>query len=92
VLRSGQTLLTPRTDLGILAGTTQADIFSWASGRGLATEYALLTVDDLAHADDAWLVSSGRHAAPIRAVDGVERSVDAALTSEINDFLHARSV
>lgn len=91
VLRRGQTLLTPRTDLGILAGTTQADIFTWASRHGFATEYALLTVDDLAGADAAWLVSSGRHAAPIRAVDGVERAIDVALTTEINEFLHART-
>ena len=91
VLRRGQTLLTPRTDLGILAGTTQADLFTWAAGRGFATEYALLTVDDLSDADAAWLVSSGRHAAPIRAVDGVERPIDAALTAEFNDFLHART-
>jgi len=91
VLKRGQTLLTPRTDLGILAGTTQADLFTWATGRGLATEYALLTVDELRTADAAWLVSSGRHAAPIRAVDGVERPIDAALTAELNAYLHART-
>jgi 4-amino-4-deoxychorismate lyase len=91
VLQRGQTLLTPRTDLGILAGTTQADIFTWAAGRGFATEYELLTVDDLAKADAAWLVSSGRHAAPIRAIDGVERAIDAELTTQINDYLHART-
>jgi len=91
LLKRGQTLITPRTDLGILAGTTQADVFTWATGRGFATEYALLTVDDLQAADAAWLVSSGRHAAPIRAVDGVERPIDAALTAEINAFLHART-
>ncbi|MEP6843907.1 MAG: aminotransferase class IV [Pseudolysinimonas sp.] len=91
VLRRGQTLLTPRTDLGILAGTTQADIFSWGAGQGFATEYALLTVDDLTNSDDAWLVSSGRHAAPIRAIDGVERAFDPALTAQINEFLHART-
>ena len=91
VLKRGQTLLTPRTDLGILAGTTQADIFTWATGRGFATEYALLTVDDLNSADAAWLVSSGRHAAPIRSLDGVERAVDAELTARINDYLHART-
>ncbi|MEO6117164.1 MAG: aminotransferase class IV [Pseudolysinimonas sp.] len=91
VLKRGTTFFTPRTDLGILAGTTQADIFTWASGQGFATEYALLTVDDLAGADAAWLVSSGRHAAPIRAIDGVERPIDAALTSQINAYLHART-
>lgn len=91
VLMRGQTMLTPRTDQGILAGTTQADIFTWASGRGFATEYSMLTPDDLASADAAWLVSSGRHAAPIRAVDGVERPIDSSLTSEINAYLHART-
>lgn len=91
VLKRGQTLLTPRTDLGILAGTTQADVFTWASGHGFETEYALLTVDDLLSADAAWLVSSGRHAAPIRAIDGVDRAIDAPLTAQINDFLHSRT-
>jgi 4-amino-4-deoxychorismate lyase len=91
VLKRGNTVITPRTDQGILSGTTQADLFSWASGRGFATEYALLTVDDLANADAAWLVSSGRHAAPIRAVDGVERAIDAELTTQINAYLHART-
>jgi len=91
ILKRGQTLRTPRTDLGILAGTTQADIFGWASGWGFTTEYGLLTAEDLTGADAAWLVSSGRHAAPIRAVDGVERDIDADLTAEINAFLHART-
>lgn len=90
LLRRGDTLLTPRTDLGILAGTTQADIFEWAAEQRFATEYALLTVDDLISADAAWLVSSGRHAAPLRAVDGVERAIDAELTTRMNDFLRTR--
>ncbi len=91
ILQRGGTLLTPRTDQGILAGTTQADIFDWAEAHGFTGEYALLTADDLSSADAAWLVSSGRHAAPIRAVDGHERAIDAELTAEINDYLHART-
>lgn len=91
IIRRGRTLLTPRTDQGILAGTTQADIFCWAEGEGLATEYALLTVADLTEADAAWLVSSGRHAAPLRAVDGVDRAMDAPLTAAMNAALHART-
>ena len=91
VLKHGRVLRTPRTDLGILAGTTQADIFSWAEASGFSTEYALLTPDDLTDADAAWLVSSGRHAAPIRAVDGRERAVDVELTERINAALHART-
>ncbi|CAN5438221.1 aminodeoxychorismate lyase [soil metagenome] len=91
ILKRGTTLLTPRTDQGILAGTTQADIFDWAGANGFAREYALLTVGDLHDADAAWLVSSGRHAAPIRAVDGDEYPVDRLLTAEINEYLHART-
>jgi 4-amino-4-deoxychorismate lyase len=91
VLQRGTALLTPRTDQGILAGTTQSDIFDWAAANGYTGEYALLTADDLSSADAAWLVSSGRHAAPIRAVDGRERRIDTELTSEINTFLHART-
>jgi 4-amino-4-deoxychorismate lyase len=90
VVRRGSTLLTPRTDLGILAGTTQADLFRWAAGEGIATEYALLPVDQLREVDAAWLVSSGRHAAPIRSVDGRDLDVDHELTARFNDFLHAR--
>jgi 4-amino-4-deoxychorismate lyase len=91
IIKRGTTLLTPRTDQGILAGTTQADIFTWASDNGFGGEHALLTVDDLRGADAAWLVSSGRHAAPIRALDGDEFPLDRALTAEINEYLHART-
>lgn len=91
VLRRGQTLRTPRTDLGILAGTTQVDMFAWAESVGYATEYALLTPQDLEEADAVWLVSSGRHAAPVRAIDGRERPVDAELTARVNAALHART-
>ena len=59
--------------------------------RGLTPGYRLLTPDDLERADAAWLVSSVRHAAPVRAVDGVERAIDAELTRGMNDFLRART-
>jgi 4-amino-4-deoxychorismate lyase len=91
ILKLGTTLLTPRTDLGILAGTTQADIFTWAAGNGFTTDYRLLTIDDLDAAEAAWLVSSGRHAAPIRAVDGRDYPVDTTLSAEINDYLRGRT-
>lgn len=87
VLRSGDTLRTPPADLGILAGTTQAEMFAWAPTRGLATRVERLTAADLAAADAAWLVSSVRLAAPIRAVDGVARPIDAGLTAAFNAHL-----
>ncbi|TPX00321.1 aminodeoxychorismate lyase, partial [Schumannella luteola] len=43
VLRTGPRLITPRVDLGILAGTTQADLFAWAEAAGFPTGYELLT-------------------------------------------------
>ncbi|BDZ46024.1 aminodeoxychorismate lyase [Naasia aerilata] len=91
LLRVGDTLITPGTNLGILPGTTQGDLFAFAAERGLGTDYALLHADDLMAADAAWLVSSVRHAAPIREVDGTPRAIDADFTSALNAFLVART-
>ena len=91
LLRRGNQLVTPRVDLGILAGTTQADLFAWAESAGFVTGYELLTPADLESADAAWLVSSVRHVAPVRAVDGVERAIDAELTDQLNAALLART-
>ncbi|HWH97239.1 MAG TPA: aminotransferase class IV [Pseudolysinimonas sp.] len=89
VLRSGMTLRTARTDMGILAGTTQAELFEWAARNGFSTSYDVLTRADLDAADAAWLVSSVRLAAPIRAVDGILKPVDAALTASFTAHLHS---
>lgn len=89
VLRSGRSLRTSRTDLGILAGTTQAELWDWAEGEGYPCSYELLTPADLAAADAAWLVSSVRLAVPIRSVDGSPRPVDADLTAAFNAHLRS---
>jgi 4-amino-4-deoxychorismate lyase len=86
----GNSLLTPGTGLGILDGTTQGDLFEWARGRGMQTGFELLTPAELVKADALWLVSSGRQAAPIRAVDGVEHEIDHELTREMNAHLLGR--
>lgn len=91
LLRTGDQLVTPSTSLGILAGTTQAEAFRFARGRGMTTSYQLLGVDALDTADALWLVSSVRNAAPIREVDGVPRTVDRTFTDAINAFLLART-
>jgi len=91
LLKTGDRLVTPSTSLGILAGTTQADAFRFGRSRGLTTAYGMLAHDALDAADAVWLVSSVRHAAPVRAVDGVERPIDAAFTRELNDFLVGRT-
>lgn len=92
IMKVGDRLVTPRTDIGILAGTTQADVFRFAEQEGIDTAYELVTLADLRAADALWLVSSVRQAAPIRSVNGEERAVDADLTDRINEFLLAREV
>jgi 4-amino-4-deoxychorismate lyase len=90
VFRRGNTILTPGTGLGILDGTTQGDLFAWATARGMQTGFELLTPDDLAKADALWLVSSGRQAAPIRAIDGRAHAIDEDLSVEMNNYLLSR--
>ncbi|MFN3706652.1 aminotransferase class IV [Microcella sp.] len=90
IVRRGAQLVTPPASLGILAGTTQADLFEAAPLWGLATAIEPLRASDLVAADAAWLVSSVRHAAPIRAVDGSPMPVDAELSHRMNEFLRAR--
>ena len=81
---------TPNTDQGILAGTTQAAVFDFFSARGLRTEFAPLTLDEVRAADAIWLVSSVRQAAPVTHLDDREYPVDAALTADLNAYLLAR--
>lgn len=87
VYRRGDWLLSPGTGLGILDGTTQANIFRFAESLGMSTAFELTTPGLLRSADAAWLVSSVRLAAPVRALDGVEFPVDATLTHAINEYL-----
>jgi 4-amino-4-deoxychorismate lyase len=87
VYRRGDSFLSPGTGLGILDGTTQANVFRFAESLGLATAFELTTPDILRGADAAWLVSSVRLAAPVRELDGEPFPVDADLTAAINTYL-----
>jgi 4-amino-4-deoxychorismate lyase len=90
VYRRGDALLTPGTGLGILEGTTQGSLFALAEERGMRTGFELLTPAELAEADAIWLVSSVRHVAPVRELDGAARPVDAELTATMNAYLRDR--
>lgn len=92
ILRHGETVSTPATELGILAGTTQARAFDIFAARGIRTEYALLEAEKLQTADAAWLVSSVRQAAPVRAIDGRELGIDAELSRALNEGLLSGAV
>jgi len=87
VFRRGNLLLTPGTGLGILDGTTQANVFRYAKTQGLQTGFELAGPDTLRGADAAWLVSSVRLAAPIRAIDGVDLAIDHEFTAALNEYL-----
>ncbi|MBI5160390.1 MAG: aminotransferase class IV, partial [Micrococcales bacterium] len=91
VLRVGGELLTPSTDLGVLEGTSQGDVFRWAETQGIPTAYRRLPVDVLKEAEAAWLISSVRQAAPIRLVEGTAVPIDRAFSSAMNEFLLART-
>jgi len=87
VYRRGDTIYSPGTGLGILDGTTQANVFQYAESLGLSTGYELLTAAELAASDAIWLVSSVRLAAPVRAIDGADRPIDADFTAALNAWL-----
>ncbi|MDQ1076232.1 MULTISPECIES: aminodeoxychorismate lyase [Microbacterium] len=87
ILRSGNRFVTPEPAAGILHGTTQRSLFTHLAQRGFSTVYEPVLLSDLRAADAAWLLSSVRLAAPISAVDGVDKSVDRDLTDELNAYL-----
>jgi 4-amino-4-deoxychorismate lyase len=90
LLRRGDTLVTPKTDIGILPGTTQLSAFALAEQWGLATEDRLVTVDELRDSDGVWLLSSVRLASPVTAIDGHPIAVDHAFSDRLNAALLAR--
>lgn len=94
VYRRGDRLLTPGDpdglSVGVLDGTTQGDVFRWAQKAGLDTGVELVTPGQLVAAESIWLVSSARHAVPVRELDGIAHPVDEATTAAINSFLMHR--
>ncbi|MFF1635092.1 aminodeoxychorismate lyase [Leifsonia sp. NPDC058248] len=90
IVRNGNRVRTPQTDQGILAGTTQASVFAFFEQRGFETSYEQLRADELPLADELWLVSSVRQAAPVTHLDGRSFTVDAELSDALNAFLLAR--
>jgi len=86
VWASGHALHSPPLDSGILAGTTQAELFERAEHDGWSTVMVPTTPPDLVAADGVWLVSSVRGAAAVTSIDGVPRG-DAGLTPTVHRLL-----
>lgn len=89
VLRQGNTIVTPVIQHGILAGTTQADLFTFLDAEGFDCVYRTVDAAELLRSDAIWLVSSVRLVAPVIAVDGTPVAMDAALTARMNAALLA---
>ncbi|MEZ3161216.1 aminotransferase class IV [Microbacterium sp. BWT-B31] len=90
VARVDGVYVTPPTDLGLLPGTTQADVFAALTGWGEAVATRRVDVAELRDADAVWLCSSTRGAAPVRSLDGAAVVVDAEVTASLNEALDAR--
>lgn len=88
VLREGETLVTPATDQGILAGTTQELLFEFAAARGLAAVARPVPVAQLHSAEQVWLCSSVRLCVPVRAIDGRALQIDSELAGKFLDYVH----
>ena len=82
----GRSLHTPALDTGILAGTTQADLFEHAEHADWKTSVVATAPADLIAADAVWLVSSIRGAAAVTSIDGEARS-DGGLTATVHGWL-----
>ena len=91
IARIGGVYVTPPAELGVLPGTTQADVFSALSSGGDPVETRVIDVAELRAADAVWLCSSTRGAAPVRSLDGTPVPVDAHATDRMNDALNERT-
>jgi 4-amino-4-deoxychorismate lyase len=90
VARFGDRFVTPRTDQGILEGTTQAAVFDALADLGHETAYELLPLARVHEADALWLLSSGRQIAPVSDLDGRSFAIDHDLTTSLVEALWAR--
>jgi 4-amino-4-deoxychorismate lyase len=87
IWRVGDRLSTTRHDgTGVLRSITQEAIFAAAAADGIDTTHDLIAIADLAHVDQAWLVSSGRLGAPILELDGRAMPNDAGWDRRLADW------
>lgn len=88
VWRVGSSLRTvPAAGTGVLAGTTAAYLLAHADELGLHPEESMITPEDLRRVDGAWLTSSVRGPAAIRALDRAPLPYDPQLTAQIHTVL-----
>jgi 4-amino-4-deoxychorismate lyase len=91
IIRKGEEFVTPRTDQGILEGTTQAALFGIVESLGYRADYRYVNRQELDEADGLWLVSSGQQLAPVIALDDRELDHDRELTESLLKQLRGRT-
>ena len=80
----GRTLCSTQLGVtGILAGTTQAQLFDRAAAAGWTTRWATTTVDGLHAADVVWLISTVRGPVDVVEIDGVAHQRVPSVDAEI---------
>lgn len=77
VIADGRCLRTPPQAAGLLAGTTQLQLFDAAEAAGWTTKTEPIRVAELRAAEGMWLVSSVRQLVAVHTIDGVARPVSA---------------
>jgi para-aminobenzoate synthetase / 4-amino-4-deoxychorismate lyase len=79
----GETLATPTADGRILPGIAARRVVEAAEVAGLRVKETDLTVGDLMAADEVFLAGSVRGVEPVRAIDGVELSLQSDASAKI---------
>lgn len=87
LLRQGDRFLTTPPEAGVLPGTSVALVFETLAAEGFEVAEELVTPEQVANGDGAWLLSSSRLAAPIARLDDTELPVDTALTERLEAVL-----
>lgn len=90
LVRRGERFTTVPASAGVLPGTSQAAIFAALRAEGAECTEEMMTPADVAAADGAWLVASGRLAAPITHLDDRELPVDRELSGRLCAIISGR--
>lgn len=90
LVRRGDAFCTTPPGAGVLPGTSLGTVFEALRADGLTCCEELMTVEDVLTSDGAWLLSSGRLAAPITHLDDRELPVDVELTARLSGAIAGR--
>lgn len=91
LVRRGEEFLTTPASAGVLPGTSVSTLSTWLQEQeGRTVAERLMTLEDVAGADGAWLLSSTRLAAPITHLDEAPLPVDHELTARFEQVLKGR--